>query len=196
MLIYDIEILNAVPPRSGPMESGVEYCQGWNDHQGMGISVIGVYDYRADRYRVFCEDNLIDFKLLIQVQECIVGFNNHRFDNRVLAAQDIIIPPEKSYDILEEVWRSLGLGPDFRPETHGGYSLAAICQANFGTTKTGNGAAAPLDWQRGRVGSIIDYCLQDIYLTKKLLDRIIRTGELRDPKEPRQMIRIRKPGAQ
>lgn len=194
MLIYDIEIANAIPDSRNPRQPDITYCSGWSDYQGMGIAVIGCYDYATDRMRVFCQDNLIDFGTLAVTSDCVVGFNSHRFDNRILAANHITILPEKSYDILEEVWRGLGLGPDFRPETHGGYSLEALCRANFGKAKTGNGALAPIWWQRGGIGSVVDYCLQDITLTKKLLDRIIRAGFLTCPKT-QSPISIRKPGS-
>ena len=61
VLVYDIEIVNAIPDREGIKKEGVEYCEGWGDHAGMGISVIGAYDALEDRYRVFCEDNGNDF---------------------------------------------------------------------------------------------------------------------------------------
>lgn len=198
MLIYDIEILRAIPDRSGKREDGVVYCEGWSDFANMGVAIVGCYDYKTDRYRVFCEDNLLDFKLLVFSSECVVGFNNNRFDNRVLEAAGVQIPAEKSYDILEEIWRSLDLGTEFRPETHGGYGLEALVRANFQTAKTGNGALAPIQWQRGLIGSVVDYCLHDVYLTRKLLDRIIRCGALANPKypqHPQQTIYLQKPHA-
>jgi len=196
MIIYDIEIRKAVPPNYGAPLADVEYCDGWNDHAGMGVAVLCAYDYKTDRTRVFCSDNLVEFGNLIASQECVVGFNNHRFDDRILEAAGIQIAPGKSYDILQEIWRALDLGPDFRPATHGGYSLDALCRANFNTSKQGDGADAPVRWQRGQIGSVIDYCLHDIHLTKKLLDRIIRAGVLANPKDRERTIYLRKPGAQ
>lgn len=55
-LVYDLEIINAVPGREKPIE-GIKYCEGRHDHAGMGISVIGAFDYSTQRYRVFLEDN-------------------------------------------------------------------------------------------------------------------------------------------
>lgn len=195
MLVYDIEIHNAIPDSRNPTEADIQYCEGWKDHQGMGIACICCYDYKADRYRVFCRDNLAEFAALVDAQECVVGFNNQRFDDLVLAAQGYEILAAKSYDLLQEIWRGLNLGSDFRPATHGGYSLEAMCRANFLTTKTGNGADAPLQWQRGKVGTVIDYCLNDVRLTRRLLDRVIRCGYLANPQQQGRVIPIRKPGA-
>jgi hypothetical protein len=43
---------------------------------------------------------------------------------------------------------------------------------------------------------VIDYCLHDIHLTKRLLDRVIRTGALADPRDRARTLYVRKPGAQ
>lgn len=191
MLIYDIEIEKAIPGKNATMESGIRYCAGWNDHANMGISVIGAYDYETDRYHVFCKDNFDRFLHLLADHSCIVGFNSRRFDNRVIACQTEGIVKENlekyfaqaSYDILEEIWKSKGLDPDkFYWGTHGGYGLDVMCEANFGTKKSGNGALAPVDWQQGRIGTVIDYCLNDVRLTKQLLERIFSKGELVCPK--------------
>ncbi len=195
MLIYDLEIINAVPPRDGLRQSNVTYCEGWHDYVGMGIAVICCYDYKTDRTRVFSRDNISLFPKLVETHDVVVGFNNSRFDNRVLAANMLAVPEALSYDLLTEIWRGLGLSDEFNFQTHGGYSLDAMCQANFRTGKVGNGADAPLAFQRGNIGQVIDYCLHDVHLTKRLLDRVIRQGTLVDPKNPNQPIRVRKPGA-
>lgn len=167
----------------------------------MGISVIGAYDYETDRYHVFCKDNFDRFLHLLANHSCVVGFNNRRFDNRVIACQTEGIIKENlekyfaqaTYDILEEIWKSLGLDPNkFYWSTHGGYGLDVMCEANFGTKKSGNGALAPVDWQRGKIGTVIDYCLNDVRLTKQLLDRIFSKGNLVCPKTKGSIV-VRRP---
>jgi DEAD/DEAH box helicase domain-containing protein len=195
MLIYDLEIANAIPDRNGSRAEGVSYCEGWTDYAGMGLAVVCCYDYTTARPRVFCSDNLAGFVELVASHDCVVGFNNRRFDDRVLAAQGIIIPTEKSYDLLQEIWRGLGLGPEFHPYTHGGYNLDAISRANFGASKQLGGADAPARWQRGHVGTVIDYCLADVNLTRRLLDRVIRYGTIIDPNGPTRLITVRRPGS-
>lgn len=192
VLIYDLEILNAVPDRSGRREEGINYCEGWGDHKGMGIAVLACYDYARDTFRVYCQDNIGDFPLLVDLHDCVVGFNNHHFDNRVLEAAGLPIPAEKSYDLFEEIKH--GLGPSSFSRYH--YTLDDLCRANFRASKSGSGAHAPVLWQQGKIGTVIDYCLRDITLTKKLLDRVIRTGYLLDPNCLTRRIPVRRPGAQ
>lgn len=188
-LIYDIEILNAIPNRDGSKEDGIEYCAGWHDHANMGIAVIGVYDYEEDRARVFCQDNLSAFLDLCSDRDVLVGFNNIPFDNAVIAAT-LQIPPfpeEQCYDLLRELWMAAGLSPTFDHNTHGGYGLDETCKRNFGTKKSGNGALAPVLWQQGKIGTVIDYCLNDIRLTKQLFDRVLQTGMLQSPKNGQEL---------
>lgn len=184
-LIYDIEIVNAILGRDESEIRGITYCGGWNDHANMGISVIGAYDYHEDRYRVFCRDGFDDFRALAADRLC-VGFNSIRFDNAVIRATGVAdIDKEQCYDILREMWLAAGVG-DAEPfdfKRHGGYGLDATCERNFGTKKTGNGALAPVLWQQGKVGQVIDYCLNDIKLTKQIFDLILTGTPVVSPKD-------------
>jgi hypothetical protein len=95
-IIYDIEIENAIATAARPLP-GITYCLGWHDHASMGISVVGVYDYLHDRYRVFCKDNANELRALIDRADRVIGFNNLSFDDKVLAANwEIEVPPHKS----------------------------------------------------------------------------------------------------
>ena len=192
MLIYDLEIKKAIP-LSGSKNKDVEYCGGWTDYENMGISVMGVYDYSADRYRVFTDSNKEEFFLLLDSSDILVGFNNIGFDNKVINACWGNMPEDRCYDILREIWDGAGLGPDFNRDTHSGYGLNDLCLVNFGLQKSGNGAIAPVEWQRGWYGNVIDYCLNDVRLTKHLLDKIISDGYIRHPETPDSIIEVRRP---
>lgn len=192
MIIYDIEIENAILGRNETPKSNIKYCEGFHDFANMGIACIGVADLSVGRTRVFLKDNLAEFEKIFRESDCIVGFNNHRFDNRLLIANGLTLPVGKSYDILEEIWKSLGLSITYRWETHGGLSLDEFAYANFKIRKTGSGATAPIDWQEGRKGKVIDYCLADVEMTRRLLQRIINKGSLKHPKTGEE-IKIRRP---
>lgn len=181
IMVYDLEIKKAIQGKSEPKIPGISYCAGWQDHQNMGISCGVVYDYRDDRFRVFMDDNKEEFKLFLDEADILVGFNHISFDNNLLAANGIH-PGADNFDILVEVWKSVGLGPQFRYPTHVGYSLDAICAATTGYRKNGHGAVAPIDFQRGRYGSLIDYCVNDVRLTKGLFDLILAGRPLINPK--------------
>ena len=182
-IIYDIEILRAIPNKDGSKLEGIEYCGGWNDHANMGITVIGAYDYQEDRYRVFCKDNFQRFiARAAQPDMLLVGFNSIAFDNAVIGAElQIPFPEGICYDLLRESWVAAGLGPKFEYPSHIGYGLDAMCARNFGTKKTGDGAVAPVLWQRGEIGQVIDYCLNDVRLTKQLFDAVLAGKSITNP---------------
>jgi hypothetical protein len=184
IIIYDLEIIKAIPNRDGSTEPGIEYCGGWQDHTNMGISVNCAYDYQENRWRVFTEDNKDEWAELLERKPVCVGFNSIPFDNSVLSATEWATPDEDiCYDILRELWVASGLEWEFAYPSHAGFGLDATCKANGMPGKTGNGALAPLMWQRGQIGKVIDYCLTDIHRTKLLVDRIRDAGGLYSPKD-------------
>lgn len=192
-LIYDIEIKKAILGRREEPIEGISYCDGWHDHASMGISCIGAYDYATGRTRVFMDDNIGEFADLVKQRDLIVSFNGLSFDNRVCAANGIEVPDAKSYDILVELWAAAGLGPRFVYPSHMGFGLEATCAVNFGAHKSGNGALAPVDYQRRRFGSLVDYCLNDIALTKRLFDEIVGAGKVLDPRGTGEALQLRAP---
>lgn len=188
-LIYDIEIIKAIKRRDEPRLEGIEYCDGFHDHQNCGISVICAYDYKTNRYRVFAKDNFQEFADLAD-RRYVIGFNSRSFDDNVCRANGI--PVSTSYDLLVELWAAAGLGPQYEHPTHAGFGLDATAKANDLPGKTGHGALAPVQWQRGEVGNVIDYCLEDVRLTKILFDLVQETGRLRDPRDPDQSLCVRR----
>ena len=180
MIVYDIEVEKAIPPHNDEDRlEGIEYCEGWHDHENMGVAVIGAYDVARDRYRVFTKGNFDSFEELI-TGRTVVGFNSVNFDDMVCRASGIAVLTR--YDLLLEVWNACGLGSEYKRHTHGGYGLDALARANNVGGKTGRGDLAPVDWQRGRYGKVIDYCLQDVRLTYRLIHRVQNRGWLRDTK--------------
>jgi len=186
MLIYDCEIIKAIEDKRHPKQEGIEYCDGWQDHANMGISCVCCYDYDTGRYRVFLNDNDEGWDLLQYAfnhnSGPLVGFNNIGFDNKLLRANEFVVDDSHCYDILQQIWVADNLTPEFHYPSHIGYSLDAVLSANFpNLQKSGHGALAPVLWQQGRLGQVIDYCLEDIRLTKKVLDKILKTGRLLNP---------------
>lgn len=195
MLIYDCEIINPWPPYDRPRESGIRYCANSSDFDGMGVAVVCAWDCVTKRARVFMRDNLKELRAIADSHDYIVGYNNRRFDNPLLKAAGIFLDPDKTYDLLQEIWRAAGLNPDtFSSRTHGGFRLEQVCAINFDMHKSGDGAQAPILWQRGHVGTVVDYCLNDIALTRRLLNEVMLKGIITNPKNPPHTLRIRKPG--
>lgn len=186
MFVYDLEIIRGIAP-SVP-KAGIEYCAGWTDYAAMGVACVCVWDYTTDSPHVFGERDLDDFQKFVDRHDVAVGFNNNRFDNNVLRAGGVVIQPNKSYDILAEIYHALGTYQK-------GCRLADVVKANFPNAqgKTGDGAEAPELWQKGFHTRVINYCHNDVRLTKMIFDKILRSGYLINPIRPGEILKMRRP---
>lgn len=173
-IMYDLEIVSCVPEHGVVRDPTLWYCGGWEDYAGMGISVITAYDFVEAIYRVFLQDNLNDFKLLVNSRNIIIGFNNARFDDNVLAANGIHIEKGKSWDLWKAITKT-------QPEgQRRGYKLNDLLKANNLASKTGLGSEAPKWAQKGQWGRNIDYCLSDTTKQVNVL-RLACNGVLINP---------------
>ena len=50
--------------------------------------------------------------------------------------------------------------------------------------KTGNGAHAPIWYQEGKLGKVIDYCLNDVRVETKLFMKVMKTGRMATTYKP------------
>lgn len=102
----------------------------------------------------------------------LVTFNGMNFDLPLLSAQvgRPIIHPHH-VDLLQVVWEALG-------KKRGGYGLGPICERTLGRGKTGDGIHASELFREGRHGELIQYCLDDCYLTRDLYLHIWRHGTI------------------
>lgn len=191
ILIYDCEIIKAIRDPKKVDLAHIEYCNGWDDYENMGISVIGINYITEEGDQIFNHNATLNRDLGIEafqdgldVAEVLVGFNNQSFDDKLLRANGFVFPETIfNYDLLTEIWEGAGLGRDFVYPTHAGFGLDAICKANGLGEKSGDGANAAILWQKGKYQEVIDYCENDIKLTRKLFDLIQEKGEIKDPRE-------------
>ncbi|WP_051309398.1 DEAD/DEAH box helicase [Desulfogranum japonicum] len=132
---------------------------GWHRCHLMGISVAVLYDSVQDRYFSYEENNIEKFLEHLAGFDLVVGFNNKRFDNKVLSAYtDIPLSTFPSLDLLEVIHTQLG----YR------LSLDRLAEKTLGIKKSGNGLQA-LEWYRkGEMKKLSAYCLQDVKITKNL----------------------------
>jgi hypothetical protein len=182
MKVIDVEIHCAIPPSrpsDGPREPDIWYCDGWRDFTGMGIGCVCTFDTHTYLSRAFSYADLPALAEHLQ-GEFTAGFNTLGFDIPLLRAHGIEIDETRHFDILAEIWKSLGLDPKvFNYRTHGGWGLDAICQNTFsGLSKSANGALAPIWWQRGMYAKTIDYCLRDVWMEWRLLKHAIEGREI------------------
>lgn len=170
-VVVDAEVRRCIPSPKEPRQPGLEYCRGWTDYVGMGVSVACAFDTRTRSPRVFCLDNLGELADLV-AGRVVVTFNGDRFDRRLLAAHGVEIPDALSYDLRLAVLRAAGVANNAT-----GYQLGDLARVNLGEAKRMSGALAPVAWQQRRYGEVVDYCLDDVMKTA----RLVQLATLMDP---------------
>jgi DEAD/DEAH box helicase domain-containing protein len=157
IIVYDIET------RDSFQEVGSR------DPRRLHISLIGMYSYRDDEYSSFLEDELPLFFRRLENCALVIGFNNKGFDDLVVSASFPEMHKVPSFDILEQVHKSLG----YRVK------LDNIASATLGYGKSGDGLLAIKMYAEGRIEELRQYCLDDVKITKEVYDFAKRNGFLK-----------------
>lgn len=177
-LIYDCEIIKAIPSDREPRVDSVEYCEGWRDFSNMGISVASFATADTEFYWDSRANPVKQLQGIFKGVYPVVSFNGKGFDDRLMQAHGIQV--QTHYDLLEEVRIAAYGSPDFRDAPKGySYALGKIAAAN-GLAKTGSGENAAIQWQQGKYQEVIRYCMNDSRITREILLMGLR-GTLLDP---------------
>ena len=125
------------------------------------ISVVGVYDYLSDEYKIYEENEIPALEERLKSAELLIGFNIRRFDLSVLAPYLFTsVETFPVLDLMEEIEKVRGHR----------VSLHSVAQATLGLTKTGEGLDAVHLYHEGRLEELKRYCLNDVRITKEVYD--------------------------
>lgn len=193
MIIYDCEIIKAIPVEGKEKIEGIEYCEGWHDFKGMGISVICAYDYIKSKYFIFTEGDFKNFQKLVNDARLLIGFNSFAFDIPLCEAHGIHIPRDKSWDLQVEIWKAAGLSETFNRSTHGGLGLSACICVNFVGAINSSSNNIPVLWQKGQTDQVIKHCCDDVKAVKDLIWKIHNVGFVCDPRDSDNRLYISSP---
>ena len=132
---------------------------GWHRADRMGISVAVLYDSVSESFKTYLEKDVPDLIRDLQSFELVVGFNNKRFDNKVLSAYSVFnLASLPTLDIMEVITNRLG----YR------LSLDRLAEHTLGVKKSANGLLALQWFKEGRIDEIVSYCRQDVRITRDL----------------------------
>ena len=132
---------------------------GWHRADRMGISVVVLYDSASDNFRTYLEKDMPELIKDLQSFELVIGFNNKRFDNKVLSAYTVFnLASLPTLDIMEVITNRLG----YR------LSLDRLAEHTLGVKKTANGLMALKWYKEGKMEEIISYCRQDVKITRDI----------------------------
>lgn len=133
------------------------------------VSVCGIYDYAADKYQTFEENELSRLWPILQTTDQIIGFNIKDFDFEVLRPYlNFDIHQLPCFDLLEEIEKVLGHR----------IKLEDVAQATLGVGKSGTGKEAITFFKNGRLDLLKKYCLDDVKITKQLYDYVLKNHKL------------------
>ncbi len=132
---------------------------GWGNTHLMGVSCAVVYDSISREFRTFLQDQSNELGEYLSTFDCVVGFNLIRFDYRVLRGQskfDFFSLP--TLDILIHIEKRLGHR----------LSLNHLAMHTLKAGKSADGLMALKWWKEGKMDKIIEYCIQDVAVTRDL----------------------------
>lgn len=141
-----------------------------NDPAALDMSVCCIYDYDTDKYLGFTQENLVDMWPYFEKADMIIGFNSDHFDIPILQKYfSGNLSKIKSLDLLKEVKNSLGRR----------IKLDTIAEATLGRNKTGHGLDAIVWWRNGEKQKVMDYCIEDVRITKDVYEYAMKNNLLK-----------------
>ena len=134
----------------------VQDVGGWDHIDQLGVSVACAYDSKSDEFLSFRENEL---KKLIDLCEerLVIGYNIRGFDLPVLVPYGLVPSNLDVFDIMY----------DLQTLTRQQYlKLEAVARGTLGAGKSADGLQAVEWWKGGQIQKIIDYCIQDVKVTR------------------------------
>jgi DEAD/DEAH box helicase domain-containing protein len=127
----------------------------------LGLSVAVTYSTAAAAFHHYTEQTVADLVAELKAADRVVGFNVLRFDYEVLRAYTADkLDRIPTVDMLDHIHKRLG----FR------VSLDNLAGATLGTSKSADGLQAVRWYKEGRMQEILDYCQQDVEVTRQLYE--------------------------
>jgi len=123
----------------------------------LDVSVVVAYFYETDEYVSYLLEDLPKLFERLERSGRIIGYNSVGFDMPVLNRYyvgDLLKIPQ--LDMLAKIHESLG----YR------IKLDDVAAATIGTRKSAHGLLAVKWWREGKVQDVIDYCKQDVVVTR------------------------------
>jgi DEAD/DEAH box helicase domain-containing protein len=157
-LVIDIETQNLV-----------QDVGGWDHIDKLKISVACAYDSKTDQFLSFRENELKNLNDLCE-ERLVIGYNIRGFDLPVMAAYGLDLKRLDVFDImydLETLTRQRFL------------KLEAVARGTLGTGKSADGLQAVEWWKKGEIDKIIEYCLQDVKVTRDVFQFGRQNGFIR-----------------
>ena len=142
---------------------------GWNNSHLMKLAVGVVWDSIDKKHFTYLEKDAERLAEKLKTADLVVGFNVIGFDYAVLQPYspfDLLEIP--TFDMLVYVHKTLGHR----------LSLNNIAQASLNAEKSADGLISLQWYKEGKIDKIIEYCIQDVEITRDVFLHGLEKGYL------------------
>jgi DEAD/DEAH box helicase domain-containing protein len=148
-LVVDLETQNLV-----------QDVGGWGNIDKLKISVACAYDSKTDQFLTFRENEISKLNDLCE-DRLVVGYNIRGFDLIILKAYGLNLEKLDVFDIMYDV-QTLTRQKFLKLET--------LAQGTLNAGKSADGIMAVEWWKTGEIDKIIQYCQQDVQVTRDIFE--------------------------
>ena len=140
-------------------QKSAEDVGGWGNIHKMGLAVGVVWDSLDREFFTYEEKDSAKLVAKLRTADLAVGFNIIGFDYTVLQPySDFDLQEINTFDMLVDVKKNLG----FR------LSLNHLAQHTLNAEKSADGLVSLQWYKEGKINKIIQYCKQDVEITRDL----------------------------
>ncbi len=145
---------------------------GSNDPASLTIACVCIHDSETDAYTSYFEEDLSKLWPILEKADILIGYNSDHFDIPILNKYySGDLSTIKSIDLMKEIKKALGRR----------IGLDAVAGATLGKKKSGSGVFANVWWRQGEKQKVVDYCTDDVKLTKDLYEHMHKHGKVKYP---------------
>ena len=141
-----------------------------------GVGLMCLWDESSERPYFFDDSDLSEAVEMLESAPLVVSFNGKWFDLPLLSATwGSEVRPKAHFDLFEEVKRAL----ERQHLPWKGNKLGDLTRETLGKSKNGNGKDAPRLIRDGFLLTCVNYCLNDVLLTRELAQFAVEHGFVR-----------------
>jgi DEAD/DEAH box helicase domain-containing protein len=157
-LIVDLETQNLV-----------QDVGGWGNVNKLKISIACAWDSKTQQMLVFKENEISKLNDLCE-ERLVIGYNIRGFDLVILEAYGLNLSRLDVFDIMYDV-QTLTRQKFLKLET--------IAQGTLNAGKSADGLMAVEWWKTGEIDKIIQYCKQDVEVTRDIFEYGRKNGHVK-----------------
>lgn len=161
VITFDIETENTFDEVASP------------EPKDLDLSVVCIHDSNTGEITHYFKEDLHKLWPILESADIIVGYNSEHFDIPILNKYyEGNLTKIKSIDLMQEIKKVLGRR----------IKLDDVTEATLGEKKSSHGLQAIIWWRNGEKNKVVEYCKQDVNVTRKLYEFILENGFVYVPK--------------